>query len=146
MLETKPIEMPPKRVNADKPHLWKTDVAKSVDQFNQWFMEFAPVAFRTTRIKSTKQVKSSLIATNDLRSLDTVTLKANPGVLPTLRMCTAPPLALDRLVGLAGASKSLVSRMETGSVSPRMKAETLDENLNKICAVLIKMLDQDIFP
>jgi len=27
--------MKPKRVNADKPHLWKADIAASVDQFNQ---------------------------------------------------------------------------------------------------------------
>lgn len=27
-------------------------------------------------------------------------------------MCTAPPLAVDRLIGLAGASKNLVGRME----------------------------------
>jgi hypothetical protein len=25
----------PKRINADKPHLWKKDIAASVDQFNQ---------------------------------------------------------------------------------------------------------------
>ena len=31
-----------RRINADKPHLWKTDIAASVDQFNQWFMRFAP--------------------------------------------------------------------------------------------------------
>ena len=31
-----------RRRNADKPHLWKTDIAASVDQFNQWFMRFAP--------------------------------------------------------------------------------------------------------
>ena len=29
--------MPPQRINADKPHLWKADIAASVDQFNQWF-------------------------------------------------------------------------------------------------------------
>jgi hypothetical protein len=29
--------MRPERINADKPHLWKADVAASVDQFNQRF-------------------------------------------------------------------------------------------------------------
>lgn len=135
-----------KRVNADKPHLWKADIAASVDQFNQWFMQFAPEAFRTTRVKTTEHVKSALIATRDLRSLDPVTLKANPASLPTLRMCTAPPLAVDRLIGLASASKSLIGRMEEGKLSVRMKAELLDENLTKVCAVLNKLLDRDIFP
>lgn len=111
-----------KRVNADKPHLWKADIAASVDQFNQWFMEFAPRAFRSTRVKTTEHVKAALIATRDLRSIDCATLQANPGALPTLRMCTAPPLAVDRLVGLAGASKSLIGSMEEGRLAKRMKA------------------------
>jgi hypothetical protein len=37
--------MKPRRINADKPHLWKADIAASVDQFKQWFMRFAPEAF-----------------------------------------------------------------------------------------------------
>lgn len=138
--------MPPARVNADKPHLWKADVATSVDQFNQWFMEFAPQAFRSTRVKTTEHVKAALIATHDLRNLDAATLRANPSALPTLRMCTAPPLAVDRLVGLASASKSLIGSMEEGKLAARMKAELLDENLGKVCRVLTKLLDRDIFP
>src|SRR2546428_7346888 len=103
--------MKPRRINADKPHLWKADIAASVDQFNQWFMRFAPDPFRSTRVKTTENVKAALLATNDLHSLNAATLKANPGALPTLRMCTAPPLAVDRLIGLADASKNLVGRM-----------------------------------
>lgn len=138
--------MSPDRINADKPHLWKADIAASVDQFNQWFMQFAPHAFRSTRVKTTEYVKSALIATRDLRNVDAATLRANPGALPTLRMCTAPPLAVDRLIGLAGASKSLIGRMEEGKLAARMKAELLDENLTKVCRVLTKLLDRDIFP
>src|SRR5437667_12277149 len=93
--------VPPDRINADKPHLWKADIAASVDQFNQWFMRFAPEAFRATRVKTTQHVKTALLATHDLRSIDCPTLQGNPGSLPTLRMCTAPPLAVDRLIGLA---------------------------------------------
>jgi hypothetical protein len=37
----------PMPINADKPHLWKADTRASVDQFNQWFMRFAPKAYRT---------------------------------------------------------------------------------------------------
>ncbi len=54
--------MPPDRINADKPHLWKADIAASVDQFNQWFMRFAPLAFRSTRVKTTEHVKAALLA------------------------------------------------------------------------------------
>ena len=66
-------------INADKPHLWKADIAASVDQFNQWFMRFAPEAFRSTRVKTTEHVKSALLATDDLRELTPERLRANPG-------------------------------------------------------------------
>jgi hypothetical protein len=138
--------MRPAKINANKPQLWKADIASSVDQFNQWFMIFAPEAFRSSRVKTTATVKAALLATNDLRNLDAPTLKANPGALSTLRMCTAPPLAVDRLIGLAGVNKSLVGSMEEGKLAARMQAEVLDENLTKVCVVLAKLLDRDIFP
>jgi hypothetical protein len=138
--------MKPRRINADKPHLWKEDIAASVDQFNEWFMRFAPEAFRSTRIKTTEHVKAALLATNDLRNLDAATLQRNPGALPTLRMCTAPPLAVDRLVGLAKASKNLVSRMETAKLPARMLGVDLDSDLKALCRILVKLLDRDIFP
>lgn len=109
-------------------------------------MRFAPEAFRSTRVKTTENVKAALLATRDLRNIDCVMLQANPGALPTLRMCTAPPLAVDRLVGLAGANKSLIGSMEEGKLAKRMKAELLEENLTKVCRVLTKLLDHDIFP
>ena len=100
-----------KRINSDKPHLWKKDIAASVDQFNQWFIRFAPDTFRTTRRTATEKVKAALVATRDLHDIIPATLKANPEAISTLRMCTAPPLAVDRLIGLAGVSKSLVGTM-----------------------------------
>ena len=104
------------RINADKPHLWKADIAASVDQFNQWFMRFAPEAFRKTRVNTTDHVKAALLATNDLREL-TPAASGQPCALPTLRMCTAPPLAVDRLIGLSNANKSLIGRMEDGELA-----------------------------
>jgi hypothetical protein len=133
-------------INADKPHLWKADIAASVDLFNQWFMEFAPKAFRSTRMQTTDHVKAALLATDDLRTLNPAALKANPGALPTLRMCTAPPLAVDRLVGLAGASKNLIGLMEKGKLPIRMPTAALDVEFEKVCCVLSRLLDRDIFP
>lgn len=43
-------------MNKDKPHIWKTDVAASVDLYNAWFMKFAPLAFRLERVKTTRSV------------------------------------------------------------------------------------------
>ena len=61
-------------------------------------------------------------------------------------MCTAPPLAVDRLIGLASANKSLIGRMETGKLAPRMKEELLLEHLGAVCRVITTLLDRDIFP
>ena len=35
--------------NRHKPDLWKADIAKSVDMFNEWFLHFAPKTFRESR-------------------------------------------------------------------------------------------------
>jgi hypothetical protein len=133
-------------INADKPHLWKPDIEKSVDLFNNWFMRFAPKAFRDTRIETTKQVEEALRLSNDLTGLTTAILQTHPGILPTLRMCTCPPLARDRLIGLAGISKSLVGTMEKGAIPPRMALATLEEQLNHLIKIITKLLDVDIFP
>ncbi|MDP9175466.1 MAG: XamI family restriction endonuclease [Planctomycetota bacterium] len=138
--------MPRAKINADKPHLWKADISASVDQFNRWFMTFAPQAFRFTRVKTTEHVKAALLATDDLRNLNSETLRANPSALPTLRMCMAPPLAVDRLIGLASANKSLIGSMEEGKLAVRMKPELLAEHLGSVCRVLVNLLDRDIFP
>lgn len=136
----------PSRVNADKPHLWKGDIAASVDRFNEWFVRYAPDAFRSTRIKTTERVKAALLVTSDLRQLDAATLRTDPGILSMLRMCMAPPLAVDRLVGLSGANKNLIGRMEEGKLASRMGEETLLEHLGAVCRVFTKLLDRDIFP
>lgn len=109
-------------------------------------MEFAPKAFRSTRVKTTEYVKAALIATNDLRRLTAARLKASPDALPPLRMCTAPPLAVDRLVGLADVSKNLVARMDKGNLPTRMEGADLDAQLEKLCHILTRLLDRDIFP
>jgi hypothetical protein len=133
-------------INADKPHLWKADIAASVDLFNTWFLEFAPRAYRETRLQTTKQVEELLLLTHDLTAITPEVLKEHPGILPMLRMATCPPLARDRLIGLANANKSFVLTMESGRVAIRMPATALNENLERVCGTVTKMLDVDIFP
>ena len=99
-------------INADKPHLWKADTRASVDQFNRWFMKFAPKAYRDTRKKTIKSVELGLKQTNDLTVITPGIIEANPAILPTLRMSTCPPLARDRLVGLADFNKNVVETLE----------------------------------
>ncbi len=91
-------------VNRDKVDLWKADVARSVDFYNNWFMTFVPKAFRDTRIETTKQVEQALQWTENLTNILPETLQSYPSVLPMLRMTTCPPITRDRLVGCAGLS------------------------------------------
>lgn len=133
-------------VNRDKVDLWKADVAESVDFYNKWFMTFAPKAFRESRIETTKHVELALELTENLTNIRSETLQANPSVLPMLRMATCPPIARDRLIGLAGVSPNLVKNMEDEKrVPPNMKETELLTQLNKIGNIIEKMADPDIF-
>ena len=123
-------------INRDKPDLWKNDIIQSVDLYNRWFMEFAPRAFRETRVSTSSSVEHALVDTNYLQNISVRLLKNHPEVLPILRMSTCPPIARDRLIGLAGVTKSLVENMEDANnprVSPRMDADRLDDELGKNC-------------
>lgn len=133
-------------VNRDKPDKWKADIAASVDMYNDWFMKFAPEAFRETRIETTKAVEATLHATENLTNVKPAVLREHPEVLPTLRMATCPPIAVDRLIGLAGVSPNLVRSMELRKrIPPRMSVTSLEAELEKIGTVIEKMADPDIF-
>lgn len=132
-------------VNLDKPQRWKEDTRASVDHYNKWFMRFAPQAFRETRIEVTKKVEQAIKDSNDMRDLSPDLLLSWPGILPTLRMSCCPPLAVDRLVGLAYSNKSLVGKMENGRLAIRMSKLVLATHLENILNVIKGLLDPDIF-
>lgn len=133
-------------LNRDKPDRWKRDIIQSVDMYNDWFVNFAPSTFRKTRIKTTKQVESALKTTGNLLKLQPDILKEHPHILPTLRMSTCPPLAVDRLIGLARVPNSLVKRIENERKLPvRMEEKQLNNELRKIIQIIKKMTDPDIF-
>ncbi|HEV2968520.1 MAG TPA: XamI family restriction endonuclease [Pirellulales bacterium] len=132
-------------VNRDKPHLWKQDTLASVDHYNKWFMKFAPKAFRETRVKQTQIVEQAILDSNDLLGLSPKLLRSYPNLLPTLRMSCCPPLAVDRLVGLANSSKSLVASMEENKLAVKMAGPILTEHLARIVKVVRQLLDPDIF-
>ena len=135
-------------INRDKPDNWKKDTAASVDMYNSWFMNFAPKTFRETRVTTSAGVEAALRLTGYLKKLSPNVLKENPEVLPILRMATCPPIARDRLIGLAGVSRSLVQNMEDTEnprVSPRMNKKQLDDELSKIVSTINLMIDPDVF-
>jgi XamI restriction endonuclease len=133
-------------VNSDKPSQWKTDIARSVDFYNNWFLRFAPRVYRDTRVETTKQVESALKKTANLTSIAPVVLSQDPSVLPILRMSTAPPIARDRLIGLAGVAPNLVRSMELGQqIPPRMNKAKIYLELEKMGNIILRLADKDIF-
>lgn len=133
-------------VNRNQVDLWKADIARSVDFYNEWFMSFAPQAFRESRISTTKQVEKALEWTENLTNIKPETLQLYPSVLLILRMTTCPPIARDRLIGLADVSPNLVKSMEKNQcIPPKMKQSLLVEQLEKIGDIIEKMSDPDIF-
>lgn len=133
-------------VNSDKRLAWLADVNASVQMYNEWYARFAPETYRSTRLATEEKVEEALRLTHDLRKITPEDLKKSPGVLPTLRMSTCPPIAVDRLVGLSGAPKNLVKCMEEGGLPLRMQAKDLSAGLAKIGALIQTMADPDIFP
>jgi hypothetical protein len=132
-------------INLDKPHLWKADIARSVDAYNTWFLAFAPQTYRTTRLKTTQVVEAVFNETDYLTNISPSALKKHPAILESLRMCTAPPLARDRLVGLASVPRGLVDTMEKENRLPRSIASD-DLPIERISQILLRLLDRDLFP
>ncbi len=133
-------------INADKVTQWKKDVQASVDMYNAWFLQFAPITYRQSRVSATAEVKETFRLMQDLRDINHKSLRAAPEVLTTLRMCTAPPLARDRLVGFSSTKKHLILSLERGKLPPKMHEKELEASLKRICDTIVSLLDMDIFP
>lgn len=133
-------------INADKVLQWKNDIEASVDLYNEWFINFAPQAYRDMRIHTTEIVISSLEKLENLKAITPDKLFCNPEAIAILRMCTIPPLARDRLMGLGHLNKSFLSTIEaTGKYPPKMDKTTIYANLKAIAEVFQKLIDHDIF-
>ncbi|HRJ40472.1 MAG: XamI family restriction endonuclease [Caldilineaceae bacterium] len=134
-------------VNANRPERWKADIVQSVDFYNDWFLRFAPQTYRDNRAQSTVAVEEAFALTANLANIGADVLRLHPSLLPILRMATAPPLARDRLIGLAGVSASLVRSLEIEKrIPPRMTGERVNDELGQIVRILARLLDIDIFP
>lgn len=132
-------------INADKVSIWKSDIEKSVELYNQWFMRFAPKTFRSTRSGCINSVKSVFDSTENLKKIDIELLKKHPSHLSILRMCCAPPIARDRLSGLSYTSKIVVKALEDGRLPANIASVDLDRELGRISKTLRRLLDSDIF-
>jgi len=133
-------------VNLDKPQRWKADTQLSVDDYNRWFLEYAPITYRETRARATVYVEDILLRTDNLRRLTGDLLFQHPDALEMLRVSTSPPTARDRLVGLAQVSKSLIENMERNKrISPNLPETVVHEQLERITSIISHLIDRDIF-
>lgn len=133
-------------VNLDKPQRWKADTQLSVDDYNRWFLEYAPITYRETRARAALYVEDILQRTDNLRQMTGDLLFQHPDALEMLRMSTSPPIARDRLVGLAQVSKSLIENMERSKrLSPNLPEALVREQLERIITIVTRLLDRDIF-
>lgn len=133
-------------INSEKPKLWKNDILASVDLYNQWFIEFAPRTFRTERGKATQRVLDLFRKTENLLTIDASTITQNPDIITALRMATCPPIARDRLVGLANVEKSLIATFESNKLPSRMNEKILKKRIQAIVNTIATLLDIDLFP
>jgi len=134
-------------INRERTALWAEDWQRSVLLYNTWFMEAAPEAYRRARAEVVNDVERLFKATDYMRLLTPDVIKESPGIVSTLRQSTAPPIARDRLMGLAGSKKSLLETLEEKNrLPPRMKPHELNAHLSRICRVVENMLDLTLFP
>lgn len=125
---------------------WKEDSNLSVDLYNQWFIASAPVAYRKARAGVINDVISAIKGLDHYRSISSDKLIANPQFLSVLRASTAPPLAIDRLVGLSGTTRNLITSLEKGKLPRKSVNKDFIEYLSQIITVINKLMDYEIFP
>ena len=128
-------------INRKNPDKWNADIQASVAFYNRWFVEFAPPAFRTSREQSAKRVDIAVQKLNSMCDLDDDVLISSPTILPVLRQMTCPPLACDRLAGLAYVRPSVVKSFEEGTA----RMPTRIKYAPQIMDVIRDLLDVDLF-
>ena len=102
-------------INRQSTDQWKADSEASVDYYNNWFLHFAPPSFRRSREEAAKKVEEAFFWTNNCCHIDTEALMAHPAVMAVARQLTCPPLARDRLAGLAHIDSSFLKDARKGT-------------------------------
>jgi hypothetical protein len=132
-------------VNIDKRDKWEEDTILSIRQYNEWFTNTAPAIYHEERFKATEKIKSAFEKTKNLTQITGKILRDNPEIIHVLRMCTSPPFARDRLIGLGQIDKNLIHKMEKNKIPPSLKSEQLDTELDKIINIVKKYFDKELF-
>lgn len=92
------------------------------------------------RNRAIEKVEAAFRKTDSFNNLTAEMLHEAPESLAILRMSTTPPLARDRLAGLANVSKGIVKALEEGKEPRKLEA------IRQIIEVINQLLDRDIMP
>ena len=98
-------------INADKPHLWKKDVDASVDFYNDWFMRFAPKAYRDARKEAINGVQEAIQLTKNLTLLNPELFKSKSISSPNLADVYSAPNC-KRSISWTGACGQTSSHLD----------------------------------
>ena len=132
-------------INRKNPDLWKDDTRKSVELYNDWFLDFAPATYVGERRKAMEMV-AKVIKSTDYFHFTPQQLLNNPKIVAVLRMATTPPIAKARLVGFSGVKPSFLESMEAGKLPVRMSEAETVRSMERIIFVVNKLIDKELFP
>lgn len=127
-------------INRKNPDCWNADIEESVQYYNVWFVKYAPPTFRKVRERAISVVNKALSEIGSLCDLDDNVLIETPNVLTILRQMTCPPLARERLAGLARVTPAVVKSFEEGNPKPSTRLQ----NAPKIMDVIRDLIDTDL--
>lgn len=115
-------------------------------QYNEWFMDFAPQTYQSALGACLESVESILKQSSNLRTLAPELLVNNPSALMTLRMFCAPPIARDRLAGLADVPRTQVKTMEEGRIPGRggQQQRFIQTQIPSLLEVIDRLLDRQL--
>jgi hypothetical protein len=131
--------------NADQSRRWRPDLSSAQASFDAWFVTGGRKAYQEARRAAAAEFHWLLDATDQLRGVTGDLLREAPRALGTLRMTAAPPMARDRLAALARVDRPVINALEQGRMPARISMSELDAQLGRICAVLEKAVDPDVF-
>ena len=126
-------------INNCNTQCWKADIRKSVLFYNDWFLNFAPKTYIGARNSAIDMVERAFQQTDYFRNITPATLEDSPAILSILRMATTPPLARDRLAGLADAPKALIKSLEEGKIPAKHK-----DAIGRVVDIVARLLDKDM--
>lgn len=123
---------------------WEKAYLLSVALWNQWYLTTASEVQSLLREESTGVGEELLQATSDLTEISVAVIQNHPILLKPLRMAAGPPMARDRLAGLAGVSRTIVERLEKGEATRDGDAVKL--SIEAMVSVLRTSLDTQLTP